>query len=178
MTGVDNFKWLATDINNTIILKVFNGKKFFGVFNVVDVLDTVGDSLDVKTANIDDLTNMLTLGIVRFANICDSSDILDIPLRSMNKLYENVNVVEHCGSDRCVSFADLDMFSVIDDEVRDDFIIYPGLIAYPSEDLKKVMKIASEFGGYGMQEKLDALNDITFLNHRRIVDDKKNRSFK
>ena len=33
------------------------------------------------------------------------------------------------------------------------------------------MKIASVFGSYGMQEKMDALNEITLINHRRLKND-------
>ena len=40
--------------------------------------------------NIDDLTNLLTVGMVRFCNITDSQDILDVPFRNLYKLYYNL----------------------------------------------------------------------------------------
>lgn len=178
MVNVENFKWLTIDIDRTIILKVFDGKKFFGVFNISSVMDTTGDELDVKTANIDDLTNMLNLGIVRFVNICDNSDIIDIPFRNLNKLFENGNVLGIEDLDKFITLDGLDTFCVIDDEIRNDLTVYPGLISYPSEDLRKIMKIASLFGSYGMQEKMDALNEITLINHRRIISDKKEKSLR
>ena len=40
------------------------------------------------------------------------------------------------------------------------------------------MKISCEYGSYGMQEKMDALNKITIINHKRIVSDEKERTLK
>jgi hypothetical protein len=65
------------------------------------------------------------------------------------------------------------VFSVIDGEVNEECSIYSALIAPASDDLYKVMKIAYEFGNYGMQEKFDALSDITLINHRRLINDSK-----
>ena len=119
MTRKENFKWLADDINNTLVLKVLykkdNYKEVYGVFNVTDVLETTGDELDVVTANIDDLTNLLTLGIVRFTNVSDQSDILDIPFRKLYLLYKNANVLGEESEEKLISFSELDTFSVIDD---------------------------------------------------------------
>ena len=78
-----NFDWIKNDIDNTLVLKVLyksgNNLEEYGVFNVFDVLETTGDQLEIETANIDDLTNFLNLGIVRYINMKDSSDVLDIP---------------------------------------------------------------------------------------------------
>lgn len=180
MTKKENFKWLTNDINASIVLKVFyqngNDKKFCGVYNVVDVLETTGEELEVETANIDDLTNLLNFGIVRFVNICDNSDIIDIPFRNLNRLYVNGNILGREEQENVFSIKELDTFAIKDGKIRDDLLIYPGIITYVSLDLKNVMQIASEFGDYGMQEKLDALNNITLINHRRLINDKKNRA--
>ena len=53
--------------------------------------------------------------------------------------------------------------------------VFSAMISNPTEELNEVMKIASLFGGYGMQEKIDALNRITLINHRRIIKDDKER---
>lgn len=182
MTKNKNFLWLEEDIDSTLILKVLskkNGKEEESkVFNIVDVLETTGDKLEIETANIDDLTNLLTLGIVRFVNILDSSDVLDIPLRNLYKLYENAKVLEENLEGRLTSFKELDVFSVIDEEIRDDLFINSSVVGLVSNDLKKVMVIASKFGSYGMQEKFDAMTEITMINHRRLVSDAKNRGLK
>ena len=175
-----NFKWLTGDIDSSLILKVIYKKDKiydnYAVFNVYDVLEVTGDKLDVETANIDDLTNLLTIGIVRFVNINDISDVLDIPFRNLHMLYKNGNILGE-STENLIQFSKLDTFSVIDGTIRNDFLVFSSIINEVSDDLMEVMKIASEFGSYGMQEKFDALTKVTMINHRRLVNDIKNNEF-
>jgi len=176
----DNFKWLTYDIDSSIVLKVIykNNEKIedYAVFNIIDVLDVSGDSLNIMTANIEDLTNLLTIGIVRFANMGDLSDVIDIPFRNLYKLYENSNKLGE-NTSLMLSFSDIDAFSVIDGSVRSDCKIYSTIINDFSSDLSRVMEIASEFGSYRMMKKFEALSEITLINHRRLVNDKINRMY-
>ena len=177
----NNFKWLTGDIDSSLVLKVIykknNVHEEYAIFNVQDVLEVTGDKLEVETANIDDLTNLLTIGIVRFVNVGDMSDILDIPFRNLYMLYENGNVIGE-NTKKLIPFSKLDTFSVIDGTVRNDFLVFSAIINDASDDLNEVMRIASEFGGYGMQEKFDALTNLTMINHRRLVSDVKNKGLK
>ena len=177
-----NFKWLTRDIDNTLVLKVVYKKndiqEDYGVFNISDVLETTGEELDVETANIDDLTKFLTMGIVRFTNVSDVSDILDIPFRNLYLLYENANMVGTIYEEKLISFGELDTFSVIDGTIRNDLLVFSATISETTDDLKEVMKIAYEYSRYGMQEKLEALNRITMINHRRLINDEKERVLK
>lgn len=179
MAKNDNFKWLVEDIYSTIVLKVFYKKDAFeeeyGVFGVSGVFNTLGEDFDVETANIDDLTNLLTLSIVRFVNVIDKSDILDIPFRNLYLLYKTANVLGEDGEEKLISFKELDTFSIIDGTIKNDYLVFSAVISKVPEELDEVMKIASEFGQYGMQEKLDALNRITVINHRRLMLNNKNR---
>ena len=178
MADNKNFKWLTNDIDCSLILKVVPKKDNlldnYVVFNVSDVLDVTGDKLEIKTANIDDLTNLLTVGIVRFVNINNPSDILDIPFRNLYMVYENGNVLGDSDFSKFLSFKEIDAFSVIDGVVQNDYIIYSVIISKISDDLNEVMNIASKFGNYGMQEKFDALIDITTINHKRLLSDVQN----
>ena len=177
----DNFKWLTYDIDSSIVLKVVrkNNDKIDDcvIFNVIDVLDVSGNSLNIMTANIDDLTNLLTIGIVRFANMGDLCDVIDIPFRNLYKLYENSN---RLGEDISIglSFLDIDAFSVIDGSVRSDCMVYSTIINDVSSDLSRVMEIACEFGSYRMMKKFEVLSEITLINHRRLVNDKISRMYK
>lgn len=179
MTSENNFKWLASDIDNTLVLKVIykneQMEEKYGVFNVKEVLETSVDELEVETANINDLTNLLTLGRVIFVNYDDSSDILDIPFRNLYLIYKNAQVLGKEGVPKTLSFQELDAFSVIDGTIRNDCLVISAIISEVSPELENVMKVAYEFGGYSMQEKFDALSDITFINHKRIVDDEKEK---
>ena len=177
----NNFKWLTYDIDSSMVLKVIYDKdkidSDYAIYNVIDVLEVTGDKLDIETANIDDLTNLLTVGIVRFVNVSDINDVLDIPFRNLYKLYENSNILGE-KSDKMMSFEEMNVFSVIDGNFRNNYLIFSTLIDDISDDLYDVMKIAYEFGSYGMQEKFDALTKITMINHRRIINDDTNMKIK
>lgn len=180
MTNKNNFKWLSNDIDNTLVLKLIyknnDGIEEYHVFSVLDVLETTGDKLEVKTANIDDLTNLLSLGIVRFVNVSDSSDILDIPFKKLYLLYKNANILCESLVGREMTFKELDAFSVIDGRYSDNYLVISSLINDVSDDLDKVMKIAYEFDNYSMQEKFDAMSEITVINHRRLITDENERN--
>lgn len=167
-----NFGWLKEDIYSTVVLNVmYNQDNHLGVFQVSDVLETTGDKLEVETANIDDLTNFLTLGVVRFVNVLDNNDFLDVPFRYLYKLYDNANQIDRLGDRKMLSFTELDLFAIIDGVVRDDLFLYCTLIDKVSDDLNEIMKIAFHFGNYGMQEKFDAMSNVTLINHKRLLID-------
>lgn len=192
-----NFKWLMNDIDNTLVLKVVymkNGiQEEYCVLNVIEVLETFCDKLDIAVGNINDLTNLLTLGVVRFANIVDSSDVIEIPFNKMYLLYHNgwrLPNVEIPFSDidnkvnkfeitdykegKLISFNDLGIFSVIDGIVRNDLFLFPVVIDNVSNDLISVMEIAYKYNQYDMQEKFDALKKVDEINRRRLIRDFKN----
>lgn len=177
MTKTGNFKWVINDIYSTLVLKVMHKKSddFYGVFNVKDILNVMGEELEIETANIDDLTNFLTLSLVRFVNVVDSSDIIEIPFRNLYILYKNASVLGESSCGKLIPFRELDTFSIIDGTSKDDYLVLSAIIAKIPADLGEVMKIAYEFGDYGMQEKFDAMTRVTVINHRRLMSDSKNK---
>jgi hypothetical protein len=64
----------------------------------------------------------------------------------------------------------LDAFSIIDGTVTKDCTIVSSVITNPTDDLVKVMDVASKFSSSSMQEKFDYMSDVTFINHRRLKD--------
>lgn len=169
-----NFKWLAHDIDNSLILKVVYGDGDYAVFNILDVLEVTGDKLTIETANIDDLTNLLTVGMVRFYNIDDTHDIIDVPFRNLYKLYYRDGVLLEEMQNKVVSFSSLDVFSIIDGTVSNDYKIVSSVFSKPTEELDKVMKIANNFSSYDMQGKFNAMSEVTMINHKRLKEDKLN----
>jgi len=167
----NNFKWLSHDIDNSLILKVLYSEEDYAVYNVLDVLEVTGNKLNVETANIDDLTNLLTIGMVRFYNINDVHDIIDVPFRNLYRLYYKNDVLLDEMSSNMISFRELDAFSIIDGTISKNYMIISSVISKPTDDLDKVMKIAYKFASYDMQEKFDAMSDITLINHRRLKND-------
>lgn len=170
----DNFKWLTYDVDSSIVLKVvYKNSEDSAIFNIIDVLDVGGNSLNIVTANIEDLTSLLTIGIVRFANMGNLGDIIDIPFRNLYKLYQNANKLGE-NTDMVLSFEDVDAFSIIDGSMRSNFSIYPVIIGDVSEDLQRIMEISSVFGSYTMMNKFQSLSEITFINHKRLINDRMN----
>jgi hypothetical protein len=150
----------------------------YGIFNVVSVLETPCDELEVDTGNINDLTNLLTLGIVRFTNIVDKSDVLEIPFNKLFLLYENANVLVEGKIGKIIPFSELDTFSVIDGTVRNDLLLISSQVDKVNDELLDVMKIAYEYSEYDMQKKFNALSKITEINHRRLINDDKEKILK
>ena len=146
----NNFKWLASDIDNTLVLKVVSNdmKKSYGAYCVLDVLEADGDKIDVTTANIGDLTSLLNLGMIRFINIGNGNDVLDIPLRKIYLLYKNAMILGGEQEGKLLSFKELDAFSVIKGKMRDDLLVFSGVIGDVTNELNDVMEIAYLFGSY------------------------------
>lgn len=164
-----NFNWLTSDIYSSLVVKVmYNDNTLLGIFDVKGVLDITGEELKIVTANIEDLTNFLTMGIVRFVN---GNDILDIPFRNLYKLYENADILGVSKEGKMISFKEIEAFAVINGEVINDLFLSCTLINEVMDDLKTVMKIANDFSSYGMNEKFDALTKVTVVNHRRLMND-------
>lgn len=170
----ENFKWMALDIDNSLVLKVLYNDDDYAVYNVLDVLEVTGDRLNVETANIDDLTNLLTIGMVRFYNICDSNDIIDVPFRNLYKLYYKEDIMLEEMESKEIFFSELEAFSIIDGTIHNNYRVISSVFSKPSLELVKVMGIANKFSSYGMQEKFDAMSEITMINHRRLKEDNMN----
>lgn len=181
MTSRENFKWLIGDIDSTLVLKVVykkdNVREDYGIFNIEDLLETPCDKLEIDDGNINDLTNLLTLGVVRFVNMNDRSDILEVPFRLLWLLYKDANVLGIDEEEKLIPFKELDTFSVIDGTVRNDLLVFSAKINEPSEELSRLMEIAYQYGSYGMYEKILALEEVNYINHRRILMDIKNKKF-
>ena len=170
-----NFKWLLQDIDSTLVLKVLyknnDEEKEYGVFNVFDVLETPCDKLEIDNGNINDLTNLLTLGVVRFVNMVDSSDILEIPFNKLYLLYKNSFRFDEEDNVRLIPFSELDTFSIIDGTVRNDLLLFSAGVNDVSKELSLLMEIAYKYNEYGMQEKFNALKKINEINKNRVLMD-------
>lgn len=174
MKNKNNYYWLKNDISSSLILKVYSyNESVIGTYEINEILETDGDNLDIKNANIDDLTSFISLSIVRFTNIINQDDIIDVPFRNLYKLYANANVLETIQQGRRISLKELDGFSVIDHKIKENIMIYPSIYNTVSDELLQIMKYSKEFGNYGMQQKFDTLSDINLINHKRVNEDNK-----
>ena len=170
----NNFKWLVNDIYNSIVINLCfrsgNRSILCGTFEVLDVLNTTGDELDIEFANIDDMTNLLTMGMVRFVRVDDIGDIIDIPFRNMYKLYEKVD------GENSISLEELDAFAIFDGALIDKgYSLEISIVQELTDEMKKMIDVASKFGDLGMQANFDALTEVNMINYKRIQNDKRIR---
>lgn len=175
MDKVYNFNWIVDDLYNSIIFKLYrivdDMNVCFGTYEVNSILSSTGDELSVKFANIDNLSNLLNLSILRFVDINNMDNIIDIPLRNIYMLFNNSNNIGD-SVNNYISLNDLDSFSVYDGEIiNDNYNLFIYKISEPSEYLSKIMLLAKEFGNMGMQEKFDTITEVNLLNYQRVTND-------
>ena len=165
MDKVYDFSWLVSEIDSSMILKLMKDDESLGVYQVSDILDASLEKVKVKFANANDLINFINHSVVRFRGNNDDYSILDIPFRKIWLLYLNSNSINK-NDKRKVNLSKLDAFLVCNgDLVKDECYIYPYKVNKESDELRKVMKIAFNFGYLGMQEKFDTLAKVNLINY-------------
>jgi len=168
-----NFSWLVDDIYASVIIKLFYNDEDFGTYEACDIRDVTGSLIDVEFANIDDITNLLTLSVVRFINIVDKDSFIDIPIRNLYKLYRDENEKNYIMSEREISMDELDGFSVVDGTIgNNNYKIKVFVTNMITDDLKQMYEFARVFGNLDMQEKFNALSSVNSIGYKRILRDK------
>ena len=165
MNQVFNLNWLVEDIDSSYVMTLYEGDKTLGVYGIMDILTNGLDELNIRFANIDDLTHFVSHAIVRFAEIKNNDNVLDIPIRNLYMLSKYANGLGE--SDKLIPISVLEAFCVRNNEVLSEKItasIYK--IAEDTENLEEVMNITKDFNSLGMNEKIDALEKINILNYK------------
>ena len=169
-----NYKWLVHGVYDSILVSLFylenDNLVLYGNYDVLNIMDVVNQEINVKFANIDDITNLLTMGMVRFINIIDYDEIIDIPINKMAILYENaISLNEEFDKDKIISLSSLNAFSIIDGtSKKDGYYIGVTKIKELEDDLLQIFDIARDFGNMDMQGKFNALEDTNMINYRRV----------
>lgn len=172
----NNFKWIASDIYDSTVVNLFYKKDnqyiLYGNYEASTVLDVLGGDIDIKFANIDDITNLITMGIVRFTNIKNQKDIIDIPIRKLAILFNNSIDIKNIDSkNNYIELNKLDAFAVTNgNHVKENYYIEVIKVKEPNANLIKLLDKAYEYGNMGMQDKFDTLSDANITNYHRIND--------
>ena len=167
-----DYEWITKDLNDCILLKaVDKDNKCVKAYQAVDVVNCVGDDVRIGQANIYDISNLLTIGTIRFTSY-NGNEVLDIPFRNIHILFKEPNIMSVNNlpviKDKKISLDELDAFAVINDSfICDEYKIIATKISKESEALKKFIDIAKEYGQMGMNEKFNALAKIDTLNYHR-----------
>lgn len=176
--GHYDYEWITQDINESIVLMIVDVKengeiKQYNSYQAVDVIDVVGNDVSVGQANVNDLSNLLTIGTMRFKGIANG-EILDISFRNLYKLYENANYITLDVSNfkiinRLLGLDELNAFTIINGTLPGgNYKIIATVISGMSHDLKRLIELARDYGGMSMDEKFMALSEINQINDKRI----------
>lgn len=167
-----DFGWLIYDIDNSIIFSLIKNNKIVSNYQVRELLINGIDLVNVEFANTNDLINLINFSVIRFVDVLNDKNIIDIPLRRLYLLYLNSNKLGE-NTNKLIDLRDLFTFSVYNNNVISDldYKICVCKINNESDELLKIMKIAYEYSDKGMQEKFDALGEINLINYNRCKND-------
>ena len=166
MDKIYDFEWLVREIDDTLFLIAGDGKEVIGNYQANDILlETLDDAL-VKFANIQDLTNFINYGIIRFVNSENEDDFIDVPIINILLLYKDTN--ELGKKDKIIKIEELRTYMRHNDQIISyGYIIYPYKIGKLSEDGMAILKIANSFDSLSMNEKIGALQKINLINYQK-----------
>lgn len=171
-------EWITKDLNDSIVINLVDkSMNLYSSYEAVDLINVVGDDIRIGIANINDLTNLLLYGVMRFKSLNNANEYIDIPLKNIYKLYENANIMKLYKDkleipNKTKKVSDLEAFSVIKngEVLNDNYSFITTIISNPSEELEKLLKISKDFGKMNMTEKYNALTKIDLFNHKREKD--------
>lgn len=173
MDKMYDFNWIISDIDESIIFMLRDGKEMLGSYSVSSLITNGLDGTNVKFANIGDLTNFINYTTVRFTESTNKANIVEIPLRHMHNLYEKTNEITE-GIPKGINLPELEAFGVYGEHVlRDGYTIYAYKINEESDELAEVMRLTNDFPKLNMNDKINALEEINLINYQRSVKNKK-----
>lgn len=171
MNKLYDYEWITKDINDSIGINLLDeSKKSIGAFEAIDVINIAGDDIRIKEANINDLTNLINIGTMRFKSYIND-DYIDIPIRNLSKLLINPNIItieENSLKNDIIPIKSLDASVKYNNSlVLEGYGIIVTKIKKESESLNKLIEIASTYGQMDMKEKFNALSEINDMNHEK-----------
>ncbi len=175
MKKTNNFSWILNDIDQTLIFMIRDASGMLGSYQVGELRINGVDPVNVKAANIMDLTNFVNFATVRFVNSLNNQDIVDIPIKKLSLLYDACAEITE-GVPRKVTLAELETFAVYDNKViRDGYYIYGYKIGELSKELDLILKASSNFNSFDMNTKLGVLKEINTVAFERENSSKKGK---
>ena len=168
MDKVYDFNWMTSEIDNSIVFGLIKDGKFVSTYQVSYLLTSDMHRIEVKFANIKDLEDFINFAVVRFYDIANQYNIIDIPLRKLKVLFDRSNDWDNNKKKR-IKLSELDCFSVIDGK-RNNGEYSIEVVKYQdvSEEFMSVLLICSDYCEQrGLMEKYDALVDVNSANVRR-----------
>ena len=167
MDRVDDFSWLLSDIDCTLVFMLRDGKEMLGSYIVKELVVNGKNHVNIKFANINDLDSFINYGMIRFCDSINDKNVVDIPIRKLYDLYNESSLIEE-GAPKGLKLEKLDTFAVRDGKVLSGgYAIYGYKICECSEELNTIIKIGRTYSELSMNDKIDALEEINLLSYKR-----------
>ena len=168
-------EWITRDLNESIVLNLVDSNLIlYSSYEAIDLINVVGDDVQMKTANVNDLANLLLYGVMRFKCISYPKEYIDIPLKQLYKLFDKANIldvdkakVELINDKKYLD--EIDAFMVSNGEQIKDkrYAFIATIIREPSQELRKLLDYSRDYGKMDMKEKFDALKGVDSFNKDR-----------
>ena len=167
MDKVYDFGWMVNEIDNSIAIVLTKDNLTLSTYQISHILTGDMKQMEVKFANVEDLENFVLYAVVRFYDVRNRKNIIDIPVRKLKQIYENSNKYDSEKKKKKIKLGELECFSVVNDGTYNDDIAIE-VISFDeiSDGLKKIIDLCSKYGKMNMMEKFDALCDINLINYR------------
>ena len=167
MNKVYDFKWIVKEIDSSVMILLYQDDKMVGGYQATYILAGDMNKLEVKFANIDDLNNFINYAVVRFCDVENKYNIIDIPVRKLKQFYESSNMLGSKKEKIRIKPSELDCFSVINGKNNIDGYMLE-IVSYNdvSDELKQIISIANDYQSLDMQGKFDALGSINLTNYK------------
>ena len=167
MNKVYDFNWMVREIDSSIMILLYKDNVMVGGYTASYILAGDMNKLEVKFANIDDLNNFINYAVVRFCDIENRYNIIDIPVRMLKKFYESSNILGDIKERIKVKASDLDCFAIVNGTNNiDDYMLEVVSYNDVSDEFNRVITIANGYHSLNMQEKFDALGNLNLTNYR------------
>ena len=173
MNKVYDFNWIVQEVDNSIIIMLYKDNKLVGGYQARYILAGNMYNLHVKFANVDDLDSFLNYAVIRFCDVRDSYNVIDIPISMLKKLYDGSNKLGIDFDRKRMELSELDSFAILNKKrIKEDYLVEAVSYNELSDELNKIIDIASKYRDMGMQERFDALASINLANYHVERDSK------
>lgn len=171
----NRLRWICDELTESLILVLYdmNNNKFAGSYEAKKIIKINEEKIILENDNINDIQEFLLYGIVRFVDTENSNEIIDIPVRNLYILYDEMSET-FSNKKRFIDLDKLEAFTVEKNKLVEKKYGIITVSAYLddekleiSKDLVRIMEIAHNYMNMNMQEKFDAIkevNDIVNIN--------------
>ena len=167
MDKVYDFNWIFHEIDSSIVLNLIKDGEIVSAYQPCYILVGGMNQVEVKFANIYDLEKFIDLAVIRFYDVANKYNIIDIPIRKLKKIYDKGNILGETDDIDSIKLGDLSNFSVIDGKRNNgDCSIAVVKFQEISKELMMILDICNRYRrDASMMEKFDALAELNRINY-------------